>query len=679
MQVHLRMGKTRRTTSSLLALIATCVTAIAFAQETGMLRPNFVDQDLMVLIDAVSAATGRNIIVDPRVKGTITLKANTDMTPEEFWATFLAILQVNEFAAVKSGPVWKIVPSAVSRQQPSEPSARSVPADELTTQVIEVLNVQAGSLIGALRPLVAQYGHMQWIQGTNMIVVVDRAANVARIAEIVRKIDRDSDQAIEHIQLHHASAGEIVRVLTALNQAAAASAAAAGTAAAGGNLMAADDRTNAILLSGDPGYRLQMRTLIAALDTPLEGGGNTRVRYLHFANAEEMAERLQLMVHEAQQQVTGGQQGQSVQRARLERTNIWSDPQTNALIVTAPPKTMTELMAVIDKLDIRRAQVSVRAIIADVTEDSSIDLGINWFLNAAESTPGGVGIQNFPNPNISNIIAGIIAGEEGGDIPITPAAVGDGLSFAVGRIRDSGTSYAILLRALSGDANTNILGTPEITTLDNEEAEISVGQNVPFITGQFTSTGAGDGATNPFQTIQREDVGTKLKITPQISEGNTVIMDIELEVSSIAAASLVTSDVVTNKRTIKNSVIVEDGGIIVLGGLIDDQLVEEEQRVPGLGRIPIIGNLFRSRETSHVKRNLMAFIEVRILRDAATAVIQTSEKYNYMRNLQLQQPEKIQLMPTRKRPTLVPFDDLPGSPNPMEPRRNSQLTDGSDD
>ncbi len=338
---------------------------------------------------------------------------------------------------------------------------------------------------------------------------------------------------------------------------------------------------------------------------------------------------------------------------------IWAEPETNALVITAPPKTMRSLMSVVDRLDVRRAQVIIEAMLVEVSTDASRDLGVNWIVDGSgDNLLVGLFNQPIAGANIADIAAGVI-GEDVGAAP-------GGFTIAGGRQQDSGTNFAAILRALASNGDTNVVSMPSVITLDNEEAQIKVAQEVPFITGQFTNTGAAGGAVNPFQTVERKEVGNILKITPQITDENTILLKIEQEASGIAASAeqVSSTDLVTNKRTITTRVLVDDGGMIVLGGLIEDRLTESESRVPLLGKIPVIGALFRVRSTQKTKTNLMVFIRPRVIRTAAQAAIETNAKYNYLRNLQLERNDgKVRQMPGTKQPTLEPLED-PKPPTP---------------
>jgi general secretion pathway protein D len=659
-----RKSTSRRALEALaFAALALHVAApVAAQQGPQRITPNFKDADITQIVEAVSAATGRNFIIDPRVRAQVTMLSTTPMGPDAFYEAFLAILQVHGFVAVPAGNVTKIVPDANARQLPANdlPNDVSATSDEIVTQVVAIRNVSAAQLVPILRPLIPQYGHLAAYPASNILIISDRAANVNRIIRIIRRIDQAGDADIEVIPLSNASASEVVRIVTALNQAAAAGG--EGGAATALRLVA-DDRSNSVLVGGDRTARLRIKALIAHLDTPLENGGDTQVRYLRYADAEKIAAKLKEQVP-ATVAAQGGPQGAAAAAAGGDRsTTIWADAETNALVITAPPKAMRSLMTIIDKLDIRRLQVLVEAIIVEVSDDKTAELGVNWAVwsNERGTTVPGV-IFNQPVGGV-----GIIDLARAFDDPSTLTSSPTGITGGVGRIREDGTSWAAIIRALRGDADTNIIATPSILTLDNQEAQIKVAQEVPFVTGQFTNTGGNvDGNVNPFQTIQREEVGTILKITPQITEED-VLLKISQESSSLAASSAGAVDLITNKRTIDTNVLIEDGGTIVLGGLIQDDSTRTEQRVPFLGRVPILGELFRTRSGQRRKTNLMVFIRPRILRDGVEAAIETGAKYNYIREQQRvmgPRGEILPILPGEKNPVLP---ELPPAPAPLPP------------
>ena len=651
--------QSRRLLLASLALVCVVLAPIASSQQTTI-TPNYKEADIRQIVEAVGEITNRTFIIDPRVSGQkVTMLSTTPMTPDVFYEAFLSILDVHQLAAVTTGDITKIIPNATARQYPGPIGAGSAEGpDDIVTQVIQVNNVGATQLVPILRPLVPQYGHLVAHPGSNMLIISDRAANVVRMANIIRRIDQASDEEIEVVPLLHASATEVVRVMTSLTQQPRADGAPVTTS------LVADARTNSVLLGGDKSDRLRLRALIAHLDTPLEDGGDTQVRYLRYADAEELAGKLQQ--HATQQQTaTAGAGGAAA--TPQDPINVWADTQTNAIVINAPPKMMRSLMAIVDKLDIRRAQVLVEAIIVEVLEDKSAELGVTWAVEGS-GTDAPIAATNFPSFGPGVVQLAGVAGASDGTVTDPGSLIGEGVTIGVGRITDNGVSFAAILRALQGDANTNIISTPTILTTDNEEASLDVGQEVPFVSGQFTNTGTAGGSVNPFTTVQRESVGVKLTITPQINEGDSLLLEISQEISSIASSSAGAVDLITNQRIIETTVIVDDGNIIVLGGLIEDTLRETDQRVPVLGSIPILGNLFRSRDTEKVKTNLLVFIRPQILRDAESAFRETNEKYNYIRGIQLgNQGDDVPLMPGTGRPVLPPLDesDAP-QPRPVE-------------
>jgi general secretion pathway protein D len=618
----------------LVIALSSLLPAVKAQQDEAMIKPNYREADIRQIVEAVSEVTGKNFVLDPRVKAQVTMLSATPMSADAFYETFLSILQVHGFVAVPSGEITKIVPDANARQFPGPSSAAG---DQVVTQTLMLRNVGAAQLVPILRPLIPQYGHLAAHPASNMLIISDRGANVRRLMRIIDRIDQAGDEEIEVIPLQHASAAEVVRMLSALNQA---------TQAAGGApsmQIVADDRTNSVLIGGSKNGRLRMRALVSHLDTPTEDGGDTQVRYLNYADAEELATKLQTQFGGA---AAGGQGGAAPGPAA--EIQIWADEPTNALVVTAPPKLMRDMMVVVDKLDIRRAQVLVEAIIVEITDDRAAELGVSWAVDGSDGD-NAIGLTNF-----GSTVPGIVqlATAAAGEVA-DPSVLPEGITLGVGRLRDDGTSFAAIISALAGDANTNIISTPTIVTMDNQEAEIKVGQEVPFLTGSFTNTGAAAGAVNPFQTIQREEVGTSLKITPQINEGSGVLLQIEQETSSISQGASGAVDLITNNRTISTSVFVEDTDVLVLGGLIDDTIRESEQRVPVLGNLPILGALFRARSTEKLKTNLMVFIKPTILRDGVQARFESNAKYNYIRDLQIEQGQRnIRLMREEQRPVL---------------------------
>lgn len=640
---------------TLVSTLLLFVLPLAKAQELTI-TPNYRDADIRQIIEAVGEVTGRNFIVDPRITAKVTMLSSTPMSPDAFYEAFLSILQVNGYVAMTTGNIVKIVPDATARQYAGLLNTDGAAADDIVTQVIQVQNVGAAQLVPILRPLIPQYGHLAAHPGSNMLIVSDRASNVDRMLRIIRRIDQSNDDEIEVVRLEHASAAEVVRVLTTLTQAPRADGAPASLS------LVSDARTNSVLVGGDKSERLRLRALIAHLDTPLEDGGDTQVRYLRYADAEELSTKLQQ--HFAQQ-AAGDTMAPSANSA--QNVSVWADTQTNAIVVNAPPKVMRSLMSIVDKLDIRRAQVLVEAIIVEVIADKTSELGVTWAGDDGGSN-NPIALTNFPSagPGVAQLGAALGAGD--GAITDPSALIGEGITIGVGRLSDSGVSFAGILNALQGNADTNIISTPTLVTTDNEEASLNVGQEVPFVTGSFSNTGGTVGSVNPFQTIQREQVGVKLTITPQINEGgDALLLKISQEISNIASSAAGAVDLITNERIIETTVIVEDGEILVLGGLLEDTLRESEQRVPILGSIPILGALFRTQKSDVVKTNLMVFIRPKILRDTAQTRFETNTKYNQISEaLEGNSPR---LMPGAGRPSLPPIENYQ---NPQDNTTDNQ-------
>jgi general secretion pathway protein D len=649
--------------------------AAAKPEEGATITPNYKDADITQIIQAVGEVTGKTFIVDPRVNAKVTMLSPTPMTPAAFYEAFLSVLQVYGFVAVPAGKIIKILPNTDQRQFPSIdlPENVSSTSDALVTQVIPLKNLSAAQMVPLLRPLVPPYGHLAAYNSANMLIISDRASNVSRIVRIIQRMDEGGDEPVEVIQLHNASAADVVKTINSLNQ--------GQNAESAGSLakVVADDRTNSVLLTGEKTQRLKLKTLIINMDTPLSTGGDTQVRYLRYADAEKIADKLKGQAT-ATAKAQGGPQAGGTQGAAGGGTSnvdasvtIWADTATNALIITAPPKIMKSLMAVIDKLDIRRAQVHVEAIIVEVDVNKSSNLGVQWLLFGQGSSTVPAGVVNLPGAGTSivDLAATALSVASGtgtsttttgtttttGVPAVSSSTFGTGATLAVGRVASSGVSFAALIQALRSDGTSNIISTPSLITMNNEEAEVKVTQEIPLITGSYaTTTQSVAGTTSPFQTIQREEVGTILKVTPHINEGNSVQLKIEQEDSSPGAKLTDSADISTNKRSIKTTVLIEDGGVIVLGGLMSDTVTESEDRVPGLGAIPLLGNLFKSRSGSRQKRNLMVFIKPKIMRDADATESTSEAAYNEVR-----QQERtlngghITLLPGQTQPAIPPI------------------------
>lgn len=589
---------------------------------------NFQDAEIRSLIAAVADMTGKNMIVDPQVTGRVTVISTQSLDADEVYDMFLSILRVHGFTAVEENNVVRVLPDANARQDGRVPMDDGrARGDQPITSIIPLQHVQASEISALLRNLLPQSAFMTHHESSNSLLISDRAANVRRIEAIIQRLDAVTDQDVELIALNHADAGEVVGLINRIY------------ADNGRESAVADERTNSIILGGDPNRRLRLRTLITHLDTPLEAEGSTQVVYLRYSTAESLLPVLEGLIQ------TGEDSSQDVR--------IQAHEETNALVITAPPSAFRGIQSVIRQLDIRRAQVLVEAIIAEVAVDTSRELGVQWQA-FSEGDDGLFGGTNFGvgGNNILNL--GAAAGSATDNGLLLP---GRGLNLGYVRGTTSLLGVEILeigalARALANDANTNVLSTPSIVTLDNQEASINVGQEVPFLSGSFSTQGiaSGDGQVNPFQTINREEIGIKLNVTPHINEGDTIILDLSQEVSTLAPSAGAV-DLITNKRTITTRVMVPDGSMLVLGGLISEDLQEQVENVPGLSRIPLLGELFKYRSTSNIKRNLMVFIRPRILHDEALMNEVTRSKYTGIRSQQLLQRERA--------PGLTRSDDMP--------------------
>jgi len=623
---------------------------------------NLKDADISALISTVAEVSNKNFIVDPRVKGKVTVVSSQPMNSDEVYQVFMSILKVHGYAAVPSGEVIKIVPDVNAKQDgiPTTTDRNPGRGDQMVTRVVQVDNVAAAQLVPILRPLVPQQGHLAAYPATNVLIISDRAINVERLVSIIRRIDQVSDSEIEVIALSHASANEVVRVLNSLQRATPAAAPGGKAGAGGGQVLVADERTNSVLLGGDRAMRLRMRAIISHLDTPLDSGGNTDVVYLRYADATKL---VAVLTGVGKIEAQGAAQGKGAGAATRSNFDIQADEATNALVITAPPDIMKSIKRVISQLDIRRAQVLIEAVIAEVSGDLARELGVQWLFAGDSEDRAPVGIVNFTNTgrSVTDLANAAVTVAQGGALP---AIAGNAL-LGFGDVGEENSfNYLAVVNALASDTNSNLLSTPTLVTLDNEEAEIVIGSNVPFVTGSFTpDVGTGVATANPFQTISREDVGLTLRIKPQINEGDAMRLDIEQEVSSIAPSVAGASDIVTDKRSIKTNVMVDDGQVVVLGGLIEESIGEDVQKIPLLGDIPLLGNLFRSRSADVTRTNLMVFIHPVILRDSVVTSNYTNSKYNFIRSLQMGADEDgVNLMHNKKHPVLPTLEEFTAKP-----------------
>lgn len=606
------------------------------------------DVELRDFVDTVAKLTQKTIVIDPRVSGKVDIRSHRQLSQTELYELFLAQLSVNGFTVVDVGNgILKVIPSEGARVEGVELS-NTTSADSgetIVTRLIEVENVDVAKLLPLLRPLINnQSGLIESYGETNVLLVTDRESNVRRILEIIHKVDKSDTQKLEIIALKNAAAAELQQILSDLLQ-----------SRSGGQeggkrapTVSADRRTNSLLIRGDAQSRAYMKKVIARLDGDIQSNANIRVIYLHYAKAKDLVEVLDSVSDTLQQ----GEKAE-IQRTEGGALRIKAHEETNSVILSGNPVMIRSMEAVIRKLDIRRAQVLVEAIIVELSENRSKELGMQWlFRGGTEGTlPFGTINPSSGSSSAASLGKAVISGT---DTDLLDALAGiQGVSVGVGRFSEGALSFSALLLALANDSDTNVLSTPSLLTLDNEEASILVGQEVPVITGST----AGSNNDNPFQTITRQDVGISLKVEPQINEGNAVKLKINQEVSSLSG--LTASDIITNKRQIETTVLIDDGDVIVLGGLIDDDVQESAAKVPLLGDLPLIGRLFRSDKTKRLKRNLMVFMRPTIIRDGRTLSDISHEKYHYIqRRQQVRSEDGLKLFPDQQSPALPHWDSV---------------------
>ena len=603
----------------LLALLAILysLSASLVAEETW--KVNLKNADIREFVAQVSTITGKSFVIDPRVKGNVTVISSSAMDKDAIYEVFLSVLRVHGYAAVPAGNVTKIVQQVLAKQSanPKDFLTRNE-SEELVTSVIAVRNSSSSELVKILRPLIPQYGHVAGIDSPNVLIISDHADNIARLAGIVERIDVADNQAVEIVDLKEAWVDDMVALLEELvpDQ--------IGSGAKGPNriTIVASERTNSLVIKGDTKSVSRTIELIRRLDVPANRAGSTQVIRLSHSNAEEIAEILKNIIKES-----------SEEDSNNIGITIQPDVHLNALVVRADPTNMLELKGIIASLDVRRLQVLIEAAIVEVNTDFTRQLGTELF--AADAASGNVPLGlTAPSGTLAQVLQGLAL-----DTP-TNLDLGTAPLIAGGRISETGTSFGMIIRALSSNSDVNLLSTPSITTMQNEEAKIHVGQNVPFRTGS-TVTGS-DGASNPFTTIQRQDVGLTLEVTPFIHDGNLIRLEIHQEVSEVDPASLGaigsqgSADIITNTRTIDTTILVDDKEVIIIGGLIRDKETSTNSRVPLLGDIPGLGTLFRSKTTTTEKQNLMVFLRPTVLESRAAITESTRRKFENLYEVEIE-------------------------------------------
>ena len=596
-------------------LFLLCLMTPAMAQADDSWKINLKNADIREFVTQVSAITGKSFIIDPRVKGDVTVISNVNMDEESVYQLFLSVLQVHGFAAVSAGSAIKIVQTVLAKQS-SNPDdfVDDLESQELVTRVITVSNAPSEEMVKVLRPLIPQYGHIAALSEPNVLIISDHASNINRLVEIINRVDIADSLEVAIINLKEAWVEDMVKLLEELapDQ--------IGKSAKGPNRISivASERTNSLVIKGERYTLARVKALVDQLDVPANRSGTIKVIQLSHSDATKMAEILSNLI---------SSKSKSSEDSMVE-VSIQADEAINALVIRADPSNMIDLIGIIESLDVRRMQVLIEAAIVEVTSDFSRQLGSELAIGDASSGTTPLGLT-APSGTLAQILQGLATP---GGLAAPPSSFGESPIIAGGKVSTTGTSFAFIVKALAANSDVNLLSTPSITTMDNEEAKIVVGQNVPFRTGS-TVTGS-QGTTNPFTTIQREDVGLTLEVTPHINSDSLVRLLIHQEVSEVDASSLTVigseaaADLITNKRTIDTTILVENGEVIILGGLIRDKETQAESRVPLLGSIPGLGALFRSRTKNIEKQNLLVFLRPTVLTSGADVAAASERKFN---------------------------------------------------
>ena len=598
-------------------LTAICMAALLVIQATfshaqDTWKVTLKEADIRVLIGQIADITGKTFVVDPRVKGKVTVVSNAALPTNEVYQLFLSVLKVHGYTAVDTGNVVKVIQQNEVKQEGAAFDGRGrKKGEEIVTRVIKVKNTSAIELVPILRPMVAKYGHLAGVASANSLIISDHVSNIERMLSIIKNLDSSESEELEVVQLNHAWVGDLRGILEKLIPD-------VGKTKNTTISVVADERSNRLIVKGEKSARQRIVELVAKLDQPVKQDGSARVVYLSHADAEKVAETLKGLVSSS---------GNDKDKKNEQKANIIADKDMNALVIKASPSDMAEIEEVIRQLDIRRAQVLIESVIVEVQGAIGDELGVQWALGGFGDIPAlGTNFNNVGGLTTNSLISAIANDSTDG------LSLGNGFTGGIGAEGDDFT-WGALIQALETVDNANLLSTPSIMTLDNQEAEIVVGQNVPFVTGSTTTSG--DGTTNPFQTIERQDVGVTLKVLPKITEGNVVMMDVEQEVESVTEVAGA-ADIGTDKRTLKTSILVDNQQTVVLGGLISDQLSESVQKVPLLGDIPWLGELFKSTSIRKEKRNLLIFLRPSIQRNRVDLAEITKKKYEGMWELKFE-------------------------------------------
>ncbi|MEQ6884423.1 type II secretion system secretin GspD [Salicola sp. Rm-C-2C1-2] len=617
------------------------------AAETGSPETwtvNLKDADIRALVDQVSDITGYSFVVDPRVKGKVTVVSETPMNKQEVYDLFLSVLHVHGFTAIPGEESIKVIQQSDAKQTAEDITRfMDVPSEQLMTRVIHVENVSAMQLVPILRPMVASYGHLAGVSAANALIISDHKANIERMQGLIDDLDKPTDSEVEVVQLEEAYVGDMVELLQELgpDQLSGRGGSDDGSSAS----VVADERSNRLILRGTSTFREKVRELVEKLDTPSTSRGTTKVIRLSHADATKLSEMLSGLMGDITEGESGGQGNGGQTDA-----SVYANKGLNALVVRAEPQVMSEIESIVNQLDVRRAQVLIEAAIVEISNEAGQDLGVQWGAgDESGNSTAPVAGTNFNNVGVSlNAVLGqILGGSTGSSEGSSNLGLGAGLSIGAGDRDSSGITWGVLIQALSTSSKANLLSTPSIITLDNEESEIIVGQNVPFRTGQSTSTG--DGLQNPFTTIERKDIGLTLNVKPSISADDVVKLAVEQTTEDIGQSLDSAADLITEKREIKTTVLADDEETIVLGGLINEDYRVSKSKVPLLGDIPLLGALFRSETKTRQKRNLIVFLRPTILREEGEAdqVARTQFKRLWRVNLGMNGDEQGEDQPQR--------------------------------
>jgi general secretion pathway protein D len=620
---------------------------------------NFVDADIESVIAAVGDYTNTTFIIDPRVKGTINLVSEKPLSKAQAFQLLTSVLRLHGYTVVTGNGYTKVVPEADAKLQAGPIQAGAVRGDQIATQIFRLNYESAANLVAVLRPLISPNNTINANPGNNTLIITDYADNLLRLGKIITALDGPASNDMNVVPIRYAIASDIAVMANRLLEP-------GGTV--GGDVgritVLAYPRTNSVVVRAPSEARANLaKALIEKLDQPTARPGNVHVVYLKNAEATKLAQTLRAVVTSDTSAISSATPSSTPSPASTQALLpsggaagfIQADPATNTLIITASESVYRDLRTVIDQLDARRAQVYIETLIVEVSASKAAELGVQWAALSGNSTSNvrvaaGTSFSTGGNNLVNQVTAHLAPGG-------VPLPLGNG--FTLGILNQTG--LGALVHALESDTSANILSMPNLITLDNEEAKIIVGQNVPFITGQYTTAASSGGSAgvNPFQTVERKDIGLTLRVKPQISQGGTVRMAIYQETSAIDnSVAINTAGLITTKRSLDTNVLVDDGQIIVLGGLIDDNLQDSTEKVPGLGDIPLIGGLFRYKTRSHIKTNLMVFLRPTIIRNNEQSVSLAGDRYDYIRNEEIAgQPERTIVLPNMQAPQLPPLQD----------------------